>query len=143
MPTHVSQMPELISSGAVRVDVVLIRARPAREPGVYSLGVIADWVQDLVAAARFVVAELDPRLPLTGGDALLSGERIAHFTEADADEVLLPELVPSDTDRAIAARVAELVSDRATVQFGIGGQPGAVGRAVGGPDDRGIPTGIT
>src|SRR3546814_18749924 len=43
MPTHVSQMPELISSGAVRVDVVLIRARPAREPGVYSLGVIAEW----------------------------------------------------------------------------------------------------
>src|SRR3546814_16831230 len=35
MPTHVSQMPELISSVAVRVDVVLIRARPAREPGVY------------------------------------------------------------------------------------------------------------
>src|SRR3546814_13882048 len=122
----------LFRSGAVRVDVVLIRARPAREPGVYSLGVIADWVQDLVAAARVVVAELDPRLPLTGGDALLSGERIAHFTEADADEVLMPEPVPSDTDRAIAARVAELVPDRATVQFGIGGLPSAVCAALAG-----------
>src|SRR3546814_13997682 len=109
MPTHVSQMPELISSGAVRVDVVLIRARPAREPGVYSLGVIADWVQDLVAAARVVVAELDQRLTLTGGDALLSRESIAHFTAADEDELLMPEPVPSDHDSAIAARAAEQI----------------------------------
>src|SRR3546814_17036451 len=85
MPPNVSRMPELIASGVVGVDVVRIRARPAREPGVYSLGVIAYCVQDLVAAARVVVAELDPRLPLTGGDALLSGERLAHFTEADPE----------------------------------------------------------
>src|SRR3546814_10049150 len=79
MPTHVSQMPELISSGAVRVAVVLIRARPAREPGVSSPGVIADWVQDLVAGARVVVAALEPRPPPTGARAPLSGKRLHPF----------------------------------------------------------------
>lgn len=142
MPIHVSEMPELISSGRVRVDVVLLRVRPTSEPGVYSLGVIADWVQDLVAAARVVVAEIDPRLPLTGGDALLGGERVTHFTEADAGEVLMPDPRPSDTDRAIAARVAELIPDGATVQFGIGGLPTAVCAALADHRCLGIHSGI-
>lgn len=142
MPTHVSEMPGLLSSGRLRVDIALVRARLTPEPGVYSVGVIADWVQDLVAAARVVVAELDSRLPLTGGDALLSGDRITHLTEADADEVLMPEAPPSDIDRAIAARVAGLIPDEATVQFGIGGLPSAVCAALAGHRDLGIHSGI-
>src|SRR3546814_7965601 len=54
----------------------------------------------------------------------------------------MPEPVPSDTDRAIAARVAELVPDRATVQFGIGGLPSAVCAAPAGHRDLGIHSGI-
>src|SRR3546814_2773424 len=54
----------------------------------------------------------------------------------------MPEPVPSDTDRAIAARVAELVPDRATVQFGIGGLPSAVCAALAGHRDLGIHSGI-
>lgn len=142
MPTHVSEMPGLISSGLLRVDVVLIRVRATPEAGIYSLGVMADWVQDLVAMARVVVAEIDPRLPLTGGDALLAAERVTHFTEADAGEVLMPDPTPSDTDRAIAARVAELIPNGATVQFGIGGLPTAVCAALAGHRNLGIHSGI-
>src|SRR3546814_8563753 len=54
----------------------------------------------------------------------------------------MPEPVPSDTDHAIAARVAELVPDRATVQFGIGGLPSAVCAALAGHRDLGIHSGI-
>ena len=106
--------------------MALIRVRPTADPKVLSLGVMADFVHEMVEAARVVVAEIDERMPLTRADALIEAARITHFTTADGPEPLLPDPEPSPTDIAVAARVAALIPDRATVQFGVGGLPVAV-----------------
>jgi acetyl-CoA hydrolase len=89
-----------------------------------------------------VVAEIDPRLPLTGQDALVSAEDIDVFTEADADEVFLPDPEPSGAELAVAAKVAEIIPDRATVQLGIGGLPVAMCRALAGHRELGLHSGV-
>ena len=50
--------------------------------------------------------------------------------------------VPSDQDRAIAAHVAALVPDGATMQFGVGGTPDAVLDALGDKHDLGVHSGL-
>ena len=142
LTAHVSALPAMILSRRIPVDVALVRVRPTADPQVLSLGVMVDYVREMIAAARVVIAEIDERMPLTGQDALIARDSITHVAEADGTEPLLPDPVPSAEDRALAARVAGLIPDGATVQLGIGGLPVAVCAALNGHRDLGVHSGI-
>lgn len=142
IPAHVSAIPSLLRSGAIRVDVALLRVRPHLRPGYVTTGVISDYTQALVAAARCVVAQVDERLPLTGDDALLPLEAIDHLVAATGEEVSMPDPAPTPTDIDVARIVASFIPDRATLQLGIGGMPVAVARELRSHRDLGIHTGV-
>lgn len=143
IPAHVSSIPNLILTRRIPVDVALIRVRSTDNPGIYSLGVMADFVHELVQMARVVIAEVDERMPLMeSGDALISRDCIAHFVEADGAEPLIFDPDPSPEELAVAERVAQLIPDRSTVQFGVGGMPVAVCRALRGHKDLGLHSGV-
>jgi acetyl-CoA hydrolase len=112
------------------------------KPGFYTVGVMADFVPAFVAAARCVIAEIDERLPVTSQDALVAEADIDVLTECDADEVLMPDPEPDAIDMRVAARVAELIPDGATIQLGVGGLPVAVCRALQGHRDLGVHSGV-
>lgn len=139
---HNSAFHGLILSRRMPVDVALVRLRPTADPNVLSLGVVTDYVQELITAARVVIAEIDERMPLTGDDALVARDRVTHFTRADGEEPQLPDPVPSEIDAALARRVAEVIPDRATVQFGVGGLPVAVCAALNGHKGLGVHSGV-
>ena len=142
IPAHISAIPGLIDTGRVPVDVALIRVRPTEDPGVLSLGVMVDFVHEMVTNARVVIAEIDERMPLTRDDALIDRSRITHFTVADGPQCQLADPTPSDVDVAVAQRVAEIIPDRATIQIGVGGLPVAVCAALKGHRDLGIHSGV-
>lgn len=142
IPAHVSALPGLFASRRIPVDVVLIRARPTADPGVLSLGVLVDFVHEMIDAARLVVAEIDERLPLTHGDALLARERVQAIVTADGDEPTLPDVHPSAVESAVARRVAELIPNRATVQVGVGALPVGLCRCLAGHADLGLHSGV-
>lgn len=142
IPCHVSAVPGLIRSRAIRVDVVLVRVRPHPRPGFFTVGVMADFIPALIAAARCVIAEIDERLPVTAQDALVAEKDIDVFAECDADEILLPDPEPSEMDTRVAAQVAALIPDGATIQLGIGSLPVAVCRALEGHRDLGVHSGV-
>ena len=142
VPAYVSAVPGLVRCGAIRVDVVLLRVRPHRRPGYFTVGVMVDFIPAFVAAARCVIAEIDERLPMTAQDALVAEHDIDVLTQCDADEILLPDPEPDDIDRRIAARVAEAIPDEATIQLGIGGLPVAVCHALRNHRDLGVHSGV-
>lgn len=142
IPAHVSAIPGLIRGGRIRVDVALVRVRPTEDAAAYSLGVICDFVHELIEAARVVVAEIDERMPLTRQDAIIARGRLTHLTRADGHEPTIVDPTPSETDVEVARRVAALIPDRATVQFGVGGLPVAVCGALSGHSDLGLHSGV-
>jgi acyl-CoA hydrolase len=142
VPASVSAVPRLVRSGAVRVDVLLLRVRPHPRPGYFTVGVMADFIPALVAAARCVIGEIDPRLPITAQDALVAESDIDVLTECDADEILMPDPEPDEIDRRVAAHVAALIPDGATIQVGVGGLPVAVCRALGDHRSLGVHSGV-
>ena len=141
VPCYVSAVPALVRTGAIRVDVLLLRVKPHPKPGYFTVGVMADFVPALVAAARCVIAEVDQRLPVTAQDALVAASDIDMLTECDGDEILLPDPEPDEIDQRVAAHVAALVPDGATIQVGVGGLPVAVCRALNGHRDLGVHSG--
>ena len=140
--SHLSAIPGLILSRRIRVDVAMVRVRPTADPDMFSLGVMVDFVHEMISAARVVIAEIDERMPLTAGDVLVSKSSVTHFTLADGEAPEIADAQPSETDLVIAQRVAGLVPDRATVQFGVGGLPVAVCRALEGHKDLGLHSGV-
>jgi acetyl-CoA hydrolase len=135
-------VPRLLRSREIAVDVALIRVRPAAESGWYTTGVIADYTQALVAAARCVIAEIDERLPLTAQDALIAAEDIDVLVQADGAAVVMDDGEPSAIEMQVAEQVAARIPDGATLQLGIGGLPVAVCRALQGHRHLGVHSGV-
>jgi acyl-CoA hydrolase/GNAT superfamily N-acetyltransferase len=140
MPVFLSEIPRLIESRRVRIDVALIQVSPPDSHGYCSLGVSVDIVRAAVDAADLVIAEVNPKMPRTLGDSFVHVDRIAHLVPVDYE---LPERLPEpldDVDRAIGERVARLVPDGATLQLGIGRIPDSVLAALAGHRDLGVHT---
>jgi acyl-CoA hydrolase/GNAT superfamily N-acetyltransferase len=140
MPVFLSDIPRLIRSRRIRVDVALVSISPPDEHGYGSLGVAVDIVRAAVDTAEVVLAEVNPRMPRTLGDSFLHVDRITRLVPVD---YALPELAPAEPDEIseqIGRNVASLVPDGATLQLGIGKIPDAVLRALREHNDLGIHT---
>jgi acyl-CoA hydrolase/GNAT superfamily N-acetyltransferase len=140
MPVFLSEIPELIRSRRVRVDVALIQVSPPDRHGHVSLGVSVDIVRAAVESADLVLAEINPRMPRTLGDSFLHVDRIARLVPVayELPEPAGPE--PDEIAHRIGRHVAELIPDGATLQAGIGAIPEAVLSALGERRDLGIHT---
>ena len=138
VPVFLSEVPRLLGSTRMRVDVALVQVSPPDASGCVSLGVSVDVVRAAIDAATLVIAEVNPRMPRTFGDAALHVDRIDALVPVDTP---LPELVPAPLDevsRAIGHNVAALVPDGATLQVGIGRIPDAVLSALADRRDLGV-----
>ena len=140
MPVFLSEIPLLITSGRVRIDVALIQVTPPDQHGFVSLGVSVDVVRAAVDTADLILAEVNPHMPRTLGDSFLHVDRIASLIPVDEP---LPELPPQPLDevhREIGRNVASLIPDGATLQMGIGKIPDATLHALLDRRDLGIHT---
>jgi acyl-CoA hydrolase len=132
VPSRLSLVPPLFREQRPPDVVVLHTSRP--RDGRVSLGCEVNVLPAAVEAARarggIVVAQLNEHMPYTYGDAEVDLDDVDLAIEADAP---LPAPHPreaDDTSREIAARVAALVREGATVQMGIGAVPDATLAAV-------------
>lgn len=140
MPVFLSDIPELIRSRRVRIDVALIQVSPPDSHGYVSLGVSVDVVRAAVDAADVVLAEVNPHMPRTHGDSFVHVSRITHLVAVDTP---LFERTPEpldEVDQEIGRHVARLVPDGATLQTGIGRIPDAVLAELGHKRDLGVHT---
>ncbi|MBI4246238.1 MAG: 4-hydroxybutyrate CoA-transferase [Candidatus Rokubacteria bacterium] len=112
-------------------DAVLVHCAPPDSRGYLSLGVAVGVTLPAARHAPLVIAQVNPNMPRTRGNAFLHRSQIDAWVEVD--EPLLPYPPPAITEveRAIGRHVAALVPDGATVQVGVGAIPQAVLEALG------------
>ena len=89
-----------------------------------------------------MIAQVNPNLPYTFGAAELRREEIDWLVSLESDVLELRRAEPGPLEQQIAASVAELVSDGATLQFGIGGVPEAIMGMLGERRDLGVHSGL-
>jgi acyl-CoA hydrolase/GNAT superfamily N-acetyltransferase len=140
MPVFLSEIPKLISSRRVPIDVALIQVSPPDARGYVSLGVSVDVVRAAVASASLVIAEVNPRMPRTHGDSFVNVRDIALLVPVDRPVLPLPIEAPDAVSLAIGEHVAGLIPHGATLQTGIGRIPSAILGALCDHHDLGIHT---
>lgn len=127
VPIFLSEIPNLFRSGILPIDVALVQVSPPDKHGYCSLGTSVDIALAGVKTARKVIAQINPRMPRTLGDGIVS---VREFDAMVFAEQELPEIIdlggPSEIALRIGAHCAELVENGATIQTGIGAIPNAV-----------------
>lgn len=126
VPVFLSEIPILFRRGILPLDVAIIQVSPPDKHGYCSLGTSVDIAVSAVKAAKYVIAQVNPRMPRTLGDGII---KITDVDAAVIAEQELPEVLSGGTNEIsmrIAAHCAELVEDGATLQMGIGSIPDAV-----------------
>lgn len=126
LPCHYSQFPDLIRSGALRVDVLLLQMSPADAQGRHSLGIAQDYLLAALDTARVVVAEINERMPWTHGERTLTARDFHAAIRSSRELPEQPPVAAGPAERAIAGHVAGLIEDGTTLQIGLGGIPEAV-----------------
>jgi acetyl-CoA hydrolase len=141
VPCHYAQLPWLFESGTRRADVVLIGLSPAVD-GAMTLGPAHGYALAAALRARTVIAEVNERMPWVHGGELPAGLRIDAVVRTARALPSLAAAKIGEVERQVAARVAALVPDGATIQLGVGTLPDAVLEALAGHRDLGVHSGM-
>ncbi len=140
IPCFLSEIPIMLRSGVVPVDVALVHVSIPDQHGYCSLGISVDATRAAVDMAKFVIAQINPQMPRTHGDGIIHISKFSAFVEVDE---ALPELKPhhlTEVEKRIGEHVAAMIPDRATLQMGIGAIPDAVLSFLGNHKDLGVHT---
>lgn len=134
IPMNYHQGPETIRRGFVKpVDVLMLMVSPPDEDGYVSLGTSSSITPTYLEGAKYVIAEVNDRVPRTFCDASsrVHASRIDCFVQGPNRPIIeAPTPPPTEVDRKIAELVVGLIGDGACIQLGIGAMPNAVGELI-------------
>ena len=125
-PSHLSEIPRLFSSGVLPIDIALIQVSLPDEHGFCSFGVEVGITKTAAQYAKVVIAEVNPQMPRTLGDAFIHVSKIDHIVSVNYP---LPEVAmgePTELSKQIGQHVAGLIENGSTLQLGIGAIPNGV-----------------
>ncbi len=137
-PCFISDIPRLFNENSLPLDAALIMVSPPDEYGYCSLGVSVDIVSAAVKAAKYVIAQINPKMPRTNGHSFVHLNQIHAWINVEQD---LPQITPPEVDKRteqIGQYTAMLIENGATLQIGIGKIPEAVLRYLANHKDLGI-----
>lgn len=126
VPIFLSEIHQLFNRKILPIDVALIQVSPPDKHGMCSLGTSVDITLPAIKQADLVIAEVNPQVPRTFGDSIISIKQIDFAVETDHPIGTYDTPPLTEQEQKIGRYVAELVDDGATLQMGIGGIPNAV-----------------
>jgi acetyl-CoA hydrolase len=125
-PCYLSEIPGLFTQGVLPVDVAFVHVSPPDEHGFCSYGVEVSVTKAAAQAAKTVIAEVNRQMPRTLGDAFIHVSKLHGIVEVDYALPSIQMAGTSELAQRIAAHVAGLIPDGATLQTGIGAVPDSV-----------------
>ena len=125
-PVSLSDVPALIKSGSVRIDVALVQTCLPDEHGYMSLGISVDMVKAATDKAPMIIAQVNAEMPRVHGDGFIHIRDVDFMIRHDEPLLELPGIELNETTQRIGNHVSRLVQDGDTIQVGYGGLPNAV-----------------
>jgi acyl-CoA hydrolase/GNAT superfamily N-acetyltransferase len=125
-PVSLSDVPALIRSGSVRIDVALVQTSLPDEHGYLSLGISVDMVKAATDKASMIIAQVNVNMPRVHGDGFIHIKDVEFIIRHDEPLLELPGIKLNETTQRIGNHVSRLVQDGDTIQVGYGGLPNAI-----------------
>lgn len=139
-PCFLGEVPSLFREGYWPIDYAFINCSPPDEEGYVSYGVSADVAVSAVECATHVIAQINPHMPYSFGDARIHISNLLAYVEVNDPLVEVPTSTPNEKEKKIGELIAEEIPDGATLQIGVGGIPNAILRALSGHRHLGLHT---
>lgn len=140
IPIFLSDIPSLFRQGYMDIDVVLVNVSPPDKHGFCSLGVSVDIVISAIEQGKNVIAQINPNMPRTFGDALVHLNNFSACVSVVEEIHEMKLAAPSEEEILIGKNIAGIIDDGATLQMGIGGIPNAVLSFLNNHKDLGVHT---
>jgi acyl-CoA hydrolase len=126
MPVFLSDIPSMIRTGRIPLDVAILQLSPPDDHGWCTLGTSVDVALAAFESAKMVIAEINEQMPRTRGESFVPFSKVKAFIATNRP---MHQHAP-DPETAIEGRIGEiiagLVDDGSTLQMGIGAIPDAV-----------------
>ena len=84
------QIPHLIGSGQLSIDAAFIQMTPPNEAGYCCLGISMDAARQAMKRARFVVGEINEKIPRTFGDTFIHVSELDYIVKSEATFMNMP-----------------------------------------------------
>src|SRR5262244_1788076 len=123
VPISLEEVPRLLESGRLSIDVALLQVSPPDARGFVSLGVSVDLAPAILSVARMVIAEVNPAMPRTHGESFVHLDRFDALVDVDipVTEYLHPKI--GEVAERVARYIASIIEDGSTLQIGLGRVP--------------------
>jgi acyl-CoA hydrolase/RimJ/RimL family protein N-acetyltransferase len=123
VPISLEEVPHLLTSGRLPIDVALLQVSPPDARGFVSLGVSVDLAPAILSVARMVIAEVNPAMPRTHGESFVHLDRFDAMVDVDVPvtEYLHPKI--GEVAERVARYIASIIEDGSTLQIGLGRVP--------------------
>jgi acyl-CoA hydrolase/GNAT superfamily N-acetyltransferase len=128
-PISLSDIPALINSGIVPIDIALIQTSLPDEHGFLSLGVSVDMVKSATDKASLVIAQVNSHMPRVHGDGFIHIQEVNFIIPYDMPLLEIQRAFSEEKTlslQRIGIYVARLIQDGDTLQVGYGSIPNAI-----------------
>jgi acyl-CoA hydrolase/RimJ/RimL family protein N-acetyltransferase len=123
VPICLEEVPGLLATGRLPVDVALLQVSPPDARGFVSLGVSVDLAPAVLAVARHVIAEVNPAMPRTHGEGFVHLDRFNALVSVDTPVTEYRHPPTGGTAEMVARYIAAVIDDGSTLQVGLGRVP--------------------
>ncbi len=128
-PISLSDIPALINSGIVPIDIALIQTSLPDEHGFMSLGVNVDMVKAATEKAFLVIAQANSHMPRVHGDGFIHIKEVNYIIPYEEPLLEIQRAFSEETTlslQRIGNYVSRLIQDGDTLQVGYGSIPNAI-----------------
>ncbi len=117
IPAYASQIPKILKSGRIPIDVAFIQITPPNEAGYCSLGPAVDVAREVMEQAKIVVGEINEALPFTFGDTFVSIKDFDLLVRSTRAPVIYERFRVTEEMDKVAANVASIIKDGDCLSF--------------------------
>jgi acyl-CoA hydrolase/RimJ/RimL family protein N-acetyltransferase len=137
-PMNMSEVPMLFISRKMPIDTALIQVSPPDDFGWMSLGISVDVTKAAATSARFVIAQVNSRMPRVMGQSFIHVNEVDLIVEHDEDLTVIQPPPSSEVATQIGIHIARLIDDGATIQVGLDAASQATVQALSQKNDLGF-----
>lgn len=138
VPIRLEEVPRLLASGHLPIDVAMLQVSPPDSRGFVSLGVSVDLAPAVLAVARRVIAEVNPAMPRTHGESFVHISRFDALVQVDTPVTEYRHTPIGKAAECVARYISFMIEDGSTLQIGLGRLPNEVLRHLKDRRDLGI-----
>ncbi|TFH29689.1 MAG: acetyl-CoA hydrolase/transferase family protein [Promethearchaeota archaeon] len=128
IPIKSSEIPRMLRTRMIPIDVAILQVTPPDKYGYCSLGINVDINKTVAKTAKILILQVNPNMPYTCGNSHIKFSEADYFLEKKTPllEYTIPE-ISTESDQIIQTKIGNfltrLIEDGSTLNVGIGKLP--------------------